>query len=127
MDRPRPQSDREAAIAALHHLLSAVGDAVTISVQTARGTLATFHLGPPTPQPQTLDDDERDCRADILTVLIEAARRMTTNQILSELSRRQWHHGERTVKGNLAEMVIDGDVDKDPRAHPPGYGPSQKQ
>ncbi|MCI0462118.1 MAG: hypothetical protein L0Z62_34635 [Gemmataceae bacterium] len=75
----------------------------------------------PAPQPALRDDDERDCRADILTVLAEAGRRLTTSQILSELAQRQWHHGERTVAGHLADLVEEGALTNDRRARPPGY------
>jgi hypothetical protein len=115
-----PNPDRAVAMATLLHLLESLTDTAIVSVQTARGQLASITFPPPPPAPRR--EDDRDCRADILTVLSESGRRFTTNQILTELDRRGWAYGERTVKVHLADMVVDGDVTKDPRAHPPGYG-----
>jgi hypothetical protein len=120
-----PQNpDRANALATLLHLLEAVTQPVRVTVRGERGHLLSVTIPPPAPAPRPLPDDERDCQADILAVLREAGRRMTTNQILSELSRRGWVHGDSTVKSYLSEMVTDGDVSKDPRAHPPGYAPA---
>ncbi len=135
MDRPQPSDrDREAALAALHALLGTLSEPATVSVQTSRGMLASIVVFPPRPvlpppppsPPQARPDDERDCRADIIAVLAEAGRRLTTTQILAELNRRDWHHGERTVSGYLADMVEDGALTNDRRARPPGYAPAER-
>ncbi len=124
MMAPPPSPDRAVALATLQHLLESLTDTATVTVQTARGHLANFTIHPPPPSPPPFPDDERDCRGDILAVLRESGRRLTTNQVLTELARRGWIHGDSTVRGYLSEMVTDGDVSKDPKAHPPGYAPS---
>ncbi|MCC6421693.1 MAG: hypothetical protein IT429_26030 [Gemmataceae bacterium] len=126
MDRP---SDRDAALRNLYALLGSLQGQFTVSVHTQDGASATYLIPPPChpsqPPPPPRDDGERDCRADILAVLTEAGRRLTTTQILGELERRDWHHGERTVKGHLARMVAAGALDNSPHARPPGYAPVQ--
>ncbi len=124
-----PESNRDAVLAALLALLDTARRPLTVIVQDGTSTVASFNLPPATTSDQTpkpenrfRPDDNRDLRADILAVLHEAGRRLTTAQILAELGRRQWHHGERTVRGYLGEMVTDGYLDNDPKDRPPGYG-----
>jgi hypothetical protein len=50
---------------------------------------------------------EKPCAVDILTVLTEERRRLSTNQLLDELESRDLLHGESTVKLALARMVAD--------------------
>lgn len=65
------------------------------------------------------DVKERDCRSDLLTVVGEAGR-ITTTGILAELDKREWLHGESTVKRLLARMVKQGELLASRRA-PRGY------
>lgn len=126
---PAPSSpERAAALAALNALLDSVLEPVVIIVKDRKGELATLRVDPPAtavPSPATLprDDDERDCRADILEALRAAGRRLTTNQLLSEMERRNCLWGETTVKRHLAGMMSDGVLSNDSRARPPGYAP----
>ncbi len=122
-----PESNRDAVLAALLALLDTARRPLTVIVQDGAAAVASFNLPPavpvpPSSKPTPRPDDNRDLRADILAVLREAGRRLTTAQILAELGRRSWHHGERTVRGYLGEMVTDGYLDNDPKDRPPGYG-----
>lgn len=114
---------RAAVLAALQELLAQLGEPVQIRISSVRShkTLARFRLDPPPPPAQPREDDERDLHADILAVLRAAGRRLTADQIMSDLAARGWIHGERTVTGHLAAMVKAGTLDNDPRAKPPGY------
>ncbi len=113
---------REAAIAELVRLLRAVPGAASVTVVCSHSTITVAVPPPPPAEPR--EDDERDCAADVLAVLRDASRRLTTNQILTELEQRDWIHGERTVRGRLADMVEDGQLTNDRRAVPPGYAPA---
>ncbi len=124
------ERERQALLAALTLLLDGLAETVHVTVAGTDGRrLADFLLPPssqpvlPVPEPPHADDD-RDCRADILTVLREAGRRLTADQILAELERRQWLWGERTVKGHLGDMVADGTLDNSTGARPRGYRPA---
>jgi hypothetical protein len=123
MSAPPPNSDRAAALQTLLHLLESVTKTVRVTVRSDSGHLLSVTIPPATPK---ADPSDRDCRQDILAVLREAGYRMTTTEILTELDRRKWLWGERTVKGYLSEMVIDGDLDKSAKVHPPGYGLVQR-
>ncbi len=127
MSAAPPESNRDAVLTALRSLLDTARRPYTITITDGTSTVASFNLPPAAPPPNPSKpvprpDDNRDLRADILAVLHEAGRRLTTAQILAELNRRQWHHGERTVRGYLGEMVTDGYLDNDPKDRPPGYG-----
>ncbi len=125
-----PESNRDAVLAALLALLDTARRPLIITVSDGAAAVASFNLPPITapdhqaPKPASRPDDNRDLRADILAVLREAGRRLTTAQILAELARRQWHHGESTIKRHLAEMMDDGFIDNDPKERPPGYAPA---
>lgn len=67
---------------------------------------------------------DRRCTDDVLLILREAGRRLTTSEILAELERRNLLWGERTVKGVLAELVDQGTLTNDQRARPRGYSPA---
>ncbi len=127
MSAPEP-TNREAVLAALRSLLDGARRPLVITVQDGAAPVAVLHLPPPTTspeptptKPQARPDDERDCRDDILATLTEAGRRLTTNQILTEMERRGWLWGEATVRRHLAGMVSDGALTNDSRARPPGY------
>ena len=125
-----PDSSREAILAALRALLDGLSEPVSIRIISVRKgkRLAAFRVEPrPAEAPaKPRPDDERDCHADIQAVLTEAGRRLTGDQIKSDLQSHGWHHGDRTVDGYLAAMVKAGVLDSDPRARPPGYRPSAK-
>ncbi len=128
MSAPEP-SNREAVLAALRSLLDGARRPLVITIEDGAAPVAVLHLPPPTSspepaqaRPQTRPDDERDCRDDILTILREAGRRLTTAQILTDITRRNWPHGESTVKRYLADMMSDGWLDNEPKERPPGYG-----
>ncbi len=121
-----PESNRDAVLAALLALLDTARRPFTVTITDGTSTVASFNLPPAAPSRQTnpppqKEEGERDLRVDILTVLRAARGRLTTAQVLSEIARRGWNHGERTVKGRLAEMVKDGWIDTDTEADPPGY------
>jgi hypothetical protein len=121
-----PETNRDVVLAALRSILDGARRPLTIIIQDGATAVASFNLPPATPSRETnpppqKEDGERDLRADILTILRAAGQRLTTAQVLSEIARRRWNHGERTVKGRLAEMVKDGWIDNDPEADPPGY------
>ncbi len=61
------------------------------------------------------------CIADILDVLRQANRPLTTTRILDELSRAGKEWSERHVNSMLASMIRDGTLVNDPAARPRGY------
>ncbi len=125
---PQRDNERRALLAALTLLLDNLSEVVHVAITGADGRKIADLLWPPplrqapeTPPEPARADDDRDCRADILAVLREAGRRLTTNQILAELERRSWLWGEGTVKRHLAGLMSDGELTNDSRARPPGY------
>jgi hypothetical protein len=59
---------------------------------------------------------------EILDVLKDVGHRLSTREILAEMTRRGHNPSESTVGHRLAEMVKDGRLTKDRKARPPGYG-----
>ncbi len=94
---------------------------VLITLDDGRPLLLPLPVHQPPPPPPSPRDDERNCQTDILAVLRGCGGRMTAGQILSELERRDWIHGERTVTGHLADMVAAGIIVNATRTRPRGY------
>lgn len=65
-----------------------------------------------------------ECAADIMAVLHGLGKRLTTNEILTELQARGRLHGESTVKVTLARMVRDGELHNNKYDRPRGYIPT---
>jgi hypothetical protein len=61
------------------------------------------------------------CGEDILLILGEAQRRLTTPEILKALEERKLFHGETTVKVTLSRLVKEGRVDNRSDVFPRGY------
>lgn len=63
-----------------------------------------------------------ECAADVLSTLREVGHRLTTTQLLSEFSDREFLHGESTVKTTLARMVREKVLNNRSDISPKGYG-----
>ncbi len=133
---------RDAILKALYTLLDRLEGPVTVTITDWTGAhVATFHLpapshagapapGPPqavpaapVPSPPVpLHEDDGGPRAAVLTILQGAGRHLTTAQILTEVARRGWRHGERTVRGMLEALLADGTLTRDVRARTIFYG-----
>jgi hypothetical protein len=65
---------------------------------------------------------ERKPDRQIIETLRAVGHRLTTTQLLEEMSKRELHPAESTIKKRLAVMTGDGRLNNDPKAKPRGYG-----
>ncbi len=61
------------------------------------------------------------CRLDIIQLLEEVGKPLTTTRLLAELAKRNMDWSERAVSGHLARMVEDGTLMSGEGMKPPGY------
>jgi hypothetical protein len=65
---------------------------------------------------------DRESDRQIVETLRAVGQRLTTSQLLSEMSNRRLNPSESTIKKRLAELVRLKWLDNDPKARPKGYG-----
>lgn len=122
-----PADPQVIATACLHQLLAellrsgAAPAALTVAVRAAGWSLSV-ELCPQADERPALTP----CEADILAVLSPTVR-LTGGRVLALLDQAGKTHGERTVRGALADLVRDGRILSSRRAPRGYYLPSQLQ
>lgn len=124
---PSPADPQMIATACLHQLLAELlrsgADPATLTATVrAAGWSISIELAPQATEAAALTP----CEADILAVLSSTVR-LTGGRVLSLLDQAGKVHGERTVRGALADLVRDGRVLSSRRAPRGYYLPSQLQ
>jgi hypothetical protein len=112
---------RALAHEALARIAGSPADPITASAVGPDGRVVTVTLSPLQalpPRPRIITP----CMADVLEALRQHGPdgRMTTVQVLADLERREWLHGESTVRHSLANLVALGKLTSR-RGAPAGY------
>jgi hypothetical protein len=68
------------------------------------------------------DPSDWEVDRQIIEALRAVGHRLTTEELLVEMSDRGWNPSDSAVKKRLAELARDGRLTKDPKARPRGYG-----
>src|SRR5574343_1611317 len=117
---PTPTDPQSLAVASVHRLLadlvaSGVDPCTLVADASAHGWSISLVVGPTAGSPGSMSR----CKRDALSVLSPSVR-LTSPAVLAALESRGLEHGERTVRGVLAELVRDGII-LSSRTAPRGY------